>query len=223
MGADKPPQIRPDLAWGLKPGSLRGFFLLLDRNVGALRIMFQIAKHANREQVPGCALIANEDEVLRLSQRLGIGILHLTLLIEITKFSRQRNEHLYVKISSAGKRLAQIGQSRPISKQVLLPRNVCLEFFIAGSKRVVGFLALGHALRLVELRVAANREENQQVPVITLAVSHPQRRLVAGPLISRRPRFVEINQLQQLSRRRLYQCDLVEILIGCGLSRQSAD
>src|SRR5215470_15731702 len=72
MRADKPPQIRPNLAWRFKPRSLGSFFLLLHRNVGALRVMFQITKHADGEQVPGCSLIANKDEILWLTQRLRI-------------------------------------------------------------------------------------------------------------------------------------------------------
>src|SRR5262249_12861264 len=39
----------------------------------------------------------------------------------------------------------------------------------------------------------------------------------------RRSGLIQINQLQQFSRRRLHKCDFVEILIGRGLSRQRAD
>src|SRR5215470_12700473 len=130
MRADKPPQIRPNLAWRFKPRSLGSFFLLQHRNVGALSVMFQITKHANGEQVPGCTLVPDKDEILWLSQRLGISVLHLTFLIEISKFSRQRDEHLDVEIRSIGKCLTQIGQRWPIGKQVFLPRDVPLKFFI---------------------------------------------------------------------------------------------
>src|SRR5215469_13798470 len=112
MRADKPPQIRPNLAWRFKPRSLGSFFLLLHRNVGALRVMFQITKHANGEQVPRCTLVANKDEILWLTQRLRIGILHLTFLIEISKLSRQGDKHLDVEISAVGKGLTQICQRR---------------------------------------------------------------------------------------------------------------
>src|SRR5579864_9337626 len=68
--ANKTPQIRPDLAGRVKAGGPGGGFLVLRQGVRAFRIMFEVAKDPDGENVPGGSLIAHKDEVLRLLQCL---------------------------------------------------------------------------------------------------------------------------------------------------------
>src|SRR6478672_5869211 len=101
--ADKPPQIRTNLAWCVKPGGFGGSFLVFCWNVRAFGIVLQVAKHADGEDVPGRTLIAYKDEILRLFQRLCVSIFPLALFQQLSKHARQRDEHLYMEESSLRK------------------------------------------------------------------------------------------------------------------------
>src|SRR6478609_6624131 len=103
--ANESSEIWPDLAGSFKSCGLGGCFLIFCWNVGAFRVMLQIAEDADGKYVPGRALIAHKDEVLRLLQSLGVSVFHLALFVQIGELARQGDEHLDVKERAAGKRL----------------------------------------------------------------------------------------------------------------------
>src|SRR5258708_5476619 len=88
MHAYEAAQIRADLAGSVKPGGFGGGFLVFDGDVGTFSVVFQVAENADGEYVPGRALIADKDKVLRLLQSLGIGIFHFAFFVEVAKLAR---------------------------------------------------------------------------------------------------------------------------------------
>src|SRR5215831_2412001 len=128
--ADKAAQIRADLARRFKSRSLGGGFLVFRQDIRTLGVMFQVAEDADGKDVPWGALVADENEVLRLLQRLGIGILHLALFVEVSELPGQSHKHLHVKERAVGKGFAQLGERWTKYEQILLPGDVLFEFVV---------------------------------------------------------------------------------------------
>src|SRR5262249_27109861 len=126
--ADETSQIWADLAGCLEACGLSGSFLVFRRNVSAFGVVLEIAEDADSENVPGRALVADEDKVLRLFQRLSVGFFHLAFSVKVSKFAGQRDKHFHVEERARREGLAQVGDQRARSEQVLLPGDVFPKF-----------------------------------------------------------------------------------------------
>src|ERR1043166_1967928 len=79
--ANKPPQIRPDLAGSFKARGLGGGLLIFRQCVRAFGVMLEIAKNADGKEVPCGPLIAHKDEILWLLQGFRVCIFHLAFFV----------------------------------------------------------------------------------------------------------------------------------------------
>src|SRR5712692_2975204 len=220
MSGDKSTQIRSDLRSGIESGGLRRSFLFLRRNTGAFCVVSQVAVKPDGEKIPRCALVAEKNQILRKIQSFRIGVFHLSLFVQACPVVRERDEHFDVKEFGVCKCRLQRFERRPMHENVFLPRNVRLD--PSGDFRHGAFClaALCDAIGAVVFAVAAHRIKKHQIPVVALAVTHPEGRRVAGRFESSGARLQERNQFKKLAGRRLYELRAIEIsFVGCRSGR----
>src|SRR5262249_38747756 len=125
-----------------------------------------------------------------------------------------------MKKAAAVKGLTHIRQRRSVSEKILLPRDILFDFAVQFC-RLLCTLALSDSFRLIIVCIADHREEDHQVPVIALAVPHPEWSFISSFFHCGGARFVEINQFHELSWSGLHQAYLVQVRRVRGERRQS--
>src|SRR5439155_13865388 len=148
--------------------------------------------------------------VLRPAERLQVDVFHLPLAEEIRAPARERLEHLDMNERGAGGAGAQLGQGWTEDEDVLLPGDGVAELRDNGLDGAEGLFPFRDAVRTVVVRIASDRIEEEEVPAVALAVTHPERRLVRALGGAGSQRLVELDHLKELARGGLDQARLVE-------------
>src|SRR5437660_12123487 len=92
-------------------------------------------------------------------------------------------------------------------EHIFLPRDVVLQLVLPSAPRLFAFR---RAVGSVVFGVTSNRIKNKKVPAIALTVPHPKwSRISRRSFHLRRYLFLQLDQLQQLSRRGLDQAGFV--------------
>src|SRR5713101_2423799 len=221
MSGDKSTQIRSDLSSGIEPGGLRRRFLFRRRNAGAFRIVSHVSVKPSREKIPRRALSAEKNHILRKIQSFRISVFHLALFVHACAVVRERDEHFDMKELGVCKCRSHRFERRPVDENVFLPRNGRLDPPGDSRRAALRPPAFCDAIGAVVFAVAAHRIEKHQIPVVALAVTHPEGRRVAGRFESSGARLQERNQFKKLAGRRLYELRAIEIsFAGCRSSRK---
>src|SRR6185503_19812584 len=175
---------------------------------GAFRVMLQVTISANRKHIPGGALIADKNEVLRAFERLQIGILHLAFLEQVRLLTGQRVKHLNMKESGRVQRFAQVCQRWSINENVLLPGDELVQSCLNVPE---GLRSLRYSLGIVIIGITLYGNQYQKIPMIALTVTHQQRLLIARVLEPGLRCLQQIDHFQKLARRCLNKLSLVKI------------
>src|SRR6202162_3177041 len=210
MAADECPQKGTDTARALEPGGAGGRVLGRLGDVGALGIVLEVAVEADREDVPGCPLVAHEYQILRPAKRLQVGVLHLPLAGELGALAGERLKHLDVTEGDPGGPDLEHGERRTDDEDILLPGDRVPDLREDGLDGSERFLAPRDAFGSVIVRIPSDREDQEEVPAVSLAVAHPEGRLIRALPEPRAKRLVELDELEEPAGGGLDEARLVE-------------
>src|SRR5262249_10498526 len=107
-----------------------------------------------------------------------------------------------------GKRLAQVGQGWTVGEQILLPGDVFLE---SVGESLFHSRTVSYAFGPIIIAVASHGKKNHQVPMVPLAMAHPQGSFLSAVLQGSGARLVQIDEIKQLARRGLHQSNFIEV------------
>src|SRR5215469_10649056 len=144
VDADEAAQVGPDLAGGFEACGFGCRVLLLRGEIGALRVVLDIAKDPDGEQVPTSPRVSDKDEVLWLLHPSCVVVFHLALAIKIVKVPGQSNKHFDMEETRALERGKQFWQPRSEAIEIFLPGDVVSDL---GCKRLLGVGSLGKTIR----------------------------------------------------------------------------